>query len=83
MYSIYEEVFTAALDLKDMPTAERCLKALRARFPSSNRVGCLEAMMSEAAGSFKDALVKYDAIIDNDPTNTVRAPRAHSRGDVR
>ena len=80
-YSAHEEVYLAALDLDDAPLAKRCIEVLAGRFPGSFRVRTLQAMAQEAGGRFNEALSAYNAILEDDPANTVCAhARARQAG---
>jgi hypothetical protein len=49
--------------------ADRCLKALKDRFPASLRIKRLTGMKLEAIGRFDQAMDLYDSIIKADETH--------------
>ncbi len=71
VWAVYEQVFIAALDLRDREKAKVCLDALRQRFPGSARVRRLVGMSLEADGQYAAAGVEYDAVLQELPANTL------------
>jgi hypothetical protein len=70
---VHEEVYIASLDLGEAALSARCLGVLRQRFTDSKRVKILEAMGLEAQGKLDEALAVYTAMLEEEPSNTVRA----------
>eukprot|EP00808_Paulinella_micropora_P002805 g75771.t1 len=69
VWSVYETVYLAALDLHDSQLAQSCLSALQTNFPKSVRVQLLEARGYEAEEKYSKAQKIYDAILKDDPAN--------------
>ncbi|CAG8442746.1 6541_t:CDS:2 [Ambispora leptoticha] len=69
VWSVYEQVFIAALDLKKDKLAKICLDNLEKRFANSPRVKILEGMKLEADGKLDDALTIYRNILETDESN--------------
>uniref|UniRef100_A0A3Q2QI36 ER membrane protein complex subunit 2 n=1 Tax=Fundulus heteroclitus TaxID=8078 RepID=A0A3Q2QI36_FUNHE len=74
IWIIYEQVMIAALDCSRDDLALTCLQELRKQFPDSHRVKRLTGMRLEALERYDDANKHYDAILQEDPTNTVGSP---------
>lgn len=66
---VHEQVCVAALDCQDKEVANECLKKLKAKFPSSIRVGRLAGMCLEAQGKWEEALVHYEKLLAESPAN--------------
>jgi hypothetical protein len=49
-----------------------CINRLKAKFPSSQRVRKLEAMLHEAEGHFDAALAIYSEMLEDNPVDQVR-----------
>lgn len=69
VWDMYERVFIAALDCHDHKYRDKCMDALMARFPDSNRVRMLSGLLIEVHGDYKGAMDLYNKILDNDPVN--------------
>jgi len=69
VWDMYERVFMAALDCHDNKHRDRCIDALIARFPDSNRVRMLSGLLKEERGDYTGALELYDIIMEQDPVN--------------
>ena len=67
-WTIYEQVFLAALDTHSFDVAERCKSRLLGRFPKSIRVRRLVGLELEAKGKYADAEDIYNEILEEDPT---------------
>jgi hypothetical protein len=52
VYSLYEQVYVAALEFNDFELADICLVKLKKQFSGSSRVKRLEAMRHEATGMY-------------------------------
>ena len=50
VWVVYEQVFSAALDICDHDLATKCLNPLKVQFPKSSRVSLLIGTMHEAKG---------------------------------
>ncbi|MEQ2225971.1 ER membrane complex subunit 2, partial [Ilyodon furcidens] len=70
IWIIYEQVMIAALDCSRDDLALTCLQELRKQFPDSHRVKRLTGMRLEALERYDEANKHYDAILQEDPTNT-------------
>ncbi|XP_028404188.1 ER membrane protein complex subunit 2-like [Dendronephthya gigantea] len=70
LWSVYEQVLIAALDLGKTDLASMCLKALSSQFPGSLRVKRLIAMKHEALNQFDKATEMYDDMIAKEPANS-------------
>ncbi|XP_066572058.1 ER membrane protein complex subunit 2 isoform X2 [Amia ocellicauda] len=75
IWIIYEQVMIAALDCSRDDLALRCLHELRKQFPGSHRVKRLAGMRLEALERYDEACKLYDAILQDDPTNTAARKR--------
>jgi hypothetical protein len=53
-------------------TLQLCINRLKAKFPSSQRVRKLEAMLHEAEGHFDAALAIYTEMLEDNPVDQVR-----------
>ncbi|MEQ2259255.1 ER membrane complex subunit 2 [Xenotaenia resolanae] len=78
IWIIYEQVMIAALDCSRDDLALTCLQELRKQFPDSHRVKRLTGMRLEALERYDEANKHYDAILQEDPTNTVGLRRSLS-----
>ncbi|KAG5856957.1 hypothetical protein ANANG_G00013410 [Anguilla anguilla] len=72
IWIVYEQVMIAALDCCRDDLAWSCLQELKRQFPGSHRVKRLAGMRLEALERYEDANKLYDALLQDDPTNTVR-----------
>ena len=68
MYQAMELHAYASLDLGDVATCERHVRALESVFPNSTRVGRLLGCMLEAEGGHDDALKLYDDLLKQTPS---------------
>uniref|UniRef100_G3NP30 ER membrane protein complex subunit 2 n=1 Tax=Gasterosteus aculeatus aculeatus TaxID=481459 RepID=G3NP30_GASAC len=75
VWIIYEQVMIAALDCSRDDLALTCLQELRKQFPDSHRVKRLSGMRLEALERYDEANKHYDAILQDDPTNTAARKR--------
>uniref|UniRef100_A0A7N6A5X2 ER membrane protein complex subunit 2 n=1 Tax=Anabas testudineus TaxID=64144 RepID=A0A7N6A5X2_ANATE len=75
IWIIYEQVMIAALDCSRDDLALTCLQELRKQFPDSHRVKRLSGMRLEALERYDEANKHYDAILQDDPTNTAARKR--------
>uniref|UniRef100_A0A672ZNP6 ER membrane protein complex subunit 2 n=1 Tax=Sphaeramia orbicularis TaxID=375764 RepID=A0A672ZNP6_9TELE len=75
IWIIYEQVMIAALDCSRDDLALTCLQELRKQFPDSHRVKRLSGMRLEALERYDEANKHYDAILQEDPTNTAARKR--------
>uniref|UniRef100_A0A8C6KHB3 ER membrane protein complex subunit 2 n=1 Tax=Nothobranchius furzeri TaxID=105023 RepID=A0A8C6KHB3_NOTFU len=75
VWIIYEQVMIAALDCSRDDLALTCLQELRKQFPDSHRVKRLTGMRLEALERYDEANKHYDAILEDDPTNTAARKR--------
>uniref|UniRef100_A0A8C6WIH3 ER membrane protein complex subunit 2 n=1 Tax=Neogobius melanostomus TaxID=47308 RepID=A0A8C6WIH3_9GOBI len=75
VWIIYEQVMIAALDCRRDDLALTCLQELRKQFPDSHRVKRLTGMRLEALERYEEANKHYDAILQEDPTNTAARKR--------
>ncbi|CAG8437144.1 10659_t:CDS:2 [Ambispora gerdemannii] len=72
VWSVYEQIFIAALDLKNDKLAKICLDNLEKRFANSPRVKILEGMKLEAEGKLDDASTIYKNILEADESNVAQ-----------
>ncbi|CAG8494923.1 3743_t:CDS:2 [Diversispora eburnea] len=75
VWSVYEQVFIAALDYRNDALAKTCLERLEKRFPKSPRVKILNGMKLEAEDKLDEALELYDEILKNDDSNIATIKR--------
>uniref|UniRef100_A0A8C2ZPR0 ER membrane protein complex subunit 2 n=1 Tax=Cyclopterus lumpus TaxID=8103 RepID=A0A8C2ZPR0_CYCLU len=75
VWIIYEQVMIAALDCSRDDLALTCLQELRKQFPDSHRVKRLSGMRLEALERYDEANKHYEAILQDDPTNTAARKR--------
>ncbi|XP_048385399.1 ER membrane protein complex subunit 2 isoform X1 [Stegostoma tigrinum] len=75
IWIIYEQVMIAALDCSRDDLATLCLQELRKQFPGSHRVKRLTGMRLESLERYEDANRMYDAILQEDATNTAARKR--------
>eukprot|EP01029_Cantina_marsupialis_P008387 TRINITY_DN1986_c0_g1_i1.p1 TRINITY_DN1986_c0_g1~~TRINITY_DN1986_c0_g1_i1.p1 ORF type:complete len:297 (-),score=82.54 TRINITY_DN1986_c0_g1_i1:239-1129(-) len=61
-----EQIALGALDVGNKDIADLCVSRLQNKFPKSNRVAILDAMMLEAFGEGTEAVKLYDAIFEED-----------------
>jgi tetratricopeptide (TPR) repeat protein len=72
VWVIHEQVLTAALDTGDIKLAEKSLKCLQDRFSkNSARVKRLEGLIMEGKEEFEEALVYYDELLKDNPSDTL------------
>ncbi|CAN6462845.1 unnamed protein product [Victoria cruziana] len=85
-WTLYEQVAVAAMDCQSLDIAKDCIKTLSKRFPGSNRVGKLEAMLLEARGSWSDAEKAYTRLLEDNPLDQVihkrRVAMAKAQGNI-
>ena len=67
VWSIYEQIFVAALDVGNETLASDCLKPLIKKFPDSLRVKKLIGMQFEYQGEYKRARILYDTLLATNP----------------
>ncbi|KAJ1988769.1 tetratricopeptide repeat domain-containing protein [Dimargaris cristalligena] len=72
---ITEQVFTAALDVRDWEFANTLLTTLRKQFVRSDRVDVLAGLLLEAQGQYKDADLIYNKILADNETNIFASKR--------
>jgi tetratricopeptide (TPR) repeat protein len=70
-WTVYEQVFIAAIDLGNDEIAQDCISALIEKFPNSTRVKRLRGMYYEYSEKFEEARNLYNQIIEEDPTNMI------------
>ena len=70
LWTVYEQVFMAALDCRRTHLAESYLQILERKFPGSLRVALLRGMRLEAAGFYDDAEKLYEQLAEDDPSNS-------------
>uniref|UniRef100_H3DDC1 ER membrane protein complex subunit 2 n=1 Tax=Tetraodon nigroviridis TaxID=99883 RepID=H3DDC1_TETNG len=75
IWIIYEQVMIAALDCSRDDLALTCLHELEKQFSDSHRVKRLSGMRLEALERYDEANKDYDAILQEDPTNTAARKR--------
>ncbi|XP_075868782.1 ER membrane protein complex subunit 2 isoform X3 [Nelusetta ayraudi] len=75
IWIIYEQVMIAALDCSRDDLALTCLQELEKQFSDSHRVKRLSGMRLEALERYDEAGKDYDAILQDDPTNTAARKR--------
>ncbi|CAH0476852.1 unnamed protein product [Peronospora belbahrii] len=71
LWTVYEQMFMAALDVHMKELAETCLQALDKKFPGSSRVARFKGMQLEQRGEFRKALALYDELLQVNPVNTL------------
>ncbi|CAM8888453.1 unnamed protein product [Rhodiola kirilowii] len=71
VWTLYEQVAIAAMDCQCLDVAKECVKALQKKFPGSNRVGKLEAMLLEAKGAWAEAEKAYSSLLEDNPCDQV------------
>lgn len=85
-WSVYEQVFMAALELNDQPLADVARKRLEAKFSESARVARLRGMQLESLGLLDEAEAVYTKLLEKDPVDPLSWKRlavvSRSRGDV-
>ena len=67
VWSVYEQIFVAALDVGNETLASDCLKPLKKKFPESLRVKKLTGMQYEYQGEYKRARILYDTLLATNP----------------
>lgn len=86
VWILYEQVFSAALDINDSDMALSCLKSLQTQFPNSPRVKLLYGMLHEADGEYAEALTIYDSLLLEKPSNILALKRKvcvyKAQGDI-
>ncbi|CAG8448379.1 426_t:CDS:2 [Funneliformis caledonium] len=75
VWSVYEQIFIAALDLENDQLTIKCLENLNKRFPGSPRVKILEGMKLEADDKLDSALALYEDILKEDEANIAASKR--------
>lgn len=75
IWTLYEQVFNAALDTGNMDLADNCLHQLLSQFPKSSRVKLLVGMKNEAEENWVSALTLYDELITLNPANLIAMKR--------
>lgn len=75
VWSFYEQLAIAAMDVGEYILARSCLQSLKVKFPNSGRVSLLEGMLDEARGDFGDALIIYNKLLEANPANLLAMKR--------
>ncbi|XP_020080578.1 ER membrane protein complex subunit 2-like [Ananas comosus] len=85
-WTLYEQVAIAAMDCQKLDVAKDCIATLSKQFPSSGRVGRLEAMMHEARGAWAEAERAYALLLENNPFDQItqkrRVAMAKAQGNI-
>ncbi|KAJ4719632.1 ER membrane protein complex subunit 2 [Melia azedarach] len=71
VWTLYEQVATAAMDCHCLDVAQDCIKVLQKKFPESKRVGRLEGILLEAKGSWAEAEKAYSSLLEDNPLDPV------------
>ncbi|CAK4086263.1 unnamed protein product [Aphanomyces euteiches] len=69
LYTVYEQTLLAALDINEQDLVDKCIEALKSKFPDSSRVQRLELMILEARGNFSQADAFYKDMLTKNPSN--------------
>lgn len=69
MWSLYEQIYIAALQFGDIELVDKCSKELNKQFPASLRVMRLLGMQYEYNAEYKKALELYDSLLQQNPSN--------------
>ena len=69
VWSLYEQVYIAALEFGDIGLVDVCSEALNKRFPDSVRVKRLLGMQYEFNKEYKKALDLYNNLLQSNPSN--------------
>lgn len=87
LWSILEQVAIAAIEVARFDLAELCISRLTSRFPSSQRVTCLQGMLLEGQGKPTQAIRLYEDVLDKEQTSLIlsrrRVAAIKSTGDVK
>ncbi|SPO24338.1 uncharacterized protein UTRI_03606 [Ustilago trichophora] len=75
LWSILEQVAIAAIEVSRFDLAELCISRLTSRFPSSQRVTCLQGMLLEGQGNPSAALQLYDTALAKEETSLIISRR--------
>ena len=75
VWSLYEQVYVAALECGDIGLVDECSKLLNKKFPDSVRVKRLLGMQYEYNGEYKKALALYDSLLDTNSSNLLLLKR--------
>lgn len=75
LWSILEQVAIAAIELARWDLAELCIARVQSRFPTSQRVICLQGMLLEGKGELARALQLYDEELQEDSTSLLLSRR--------
>lgn len=70
-WTIYEQIFLAAIDINDTQLSNHCLKELDRKFPGSFRVKRLSGINKESTGEFEAASAVYEEILKENPANSL------------
>ncbi|KAK9697213.1 hypothetical protein RND81_08G021900 [Saponaria officinalis] len=85
-WTLIEQVAIAAMDCNSLDTAKECIKALSKKFPDSQRVGRLQALLLEAKGCWEEAEQAYSSLLEADAVDQVihkrRVAIAKAQGDT-
>ena len=86
VWTVYEQVLMASLDVGDLTFAKQCLAKLVKQFPDSARVKRASGMVMEFSGKYEEALAIYDEVLESSPTNVVVLKRkacvSKAQGDL-
>jgi len=74
-WRLRERLYIAALDCERFREAVKQMTALTEKFPDSTRVKALQGLYREACSKFKEAMIKYKSILDEDPSNKMASVR--------
>jgi len=69
VWTVYEQVLMASLDIGSINQADHCFQKLDMQFPNSRRVMRLLGMIKEADKDFAGALEVYDALLEEQPAD--------------
>jgi len=75
VWSIFEQMFIAAIDSGDSTLAEKCLSKLRNKFPKSARVNRLVGIYYEFTGKYDTAMEIYKNLLIDNPSNLAAMKR--------
>ncbi|XP_065199203.1 ER membrane protein complex subunit 2-like [Sycon ciliatum] len=70
LWTVYEQVFIAALDCKQNVLATAYLRELSRKFPGSKRVALLRGMSLEALQLYDEADKLYAELLEHEPANS-------------
>jgi len=75
IWVILEQVCVAAVDCAQSGIFQDCIRDLDTQFPESHRVQRLKGMHLESIGKTREAQHLYDAVLKEDPTNSLVSKR--------